>query len=213
MEKLEIGLLSVAFDDQKLIAKIEDLKPEDVSDEDDQEDEETSKNVFPEEFDEKIRSCKICLRLEPALNHSGAKVILNSRSLKHWAIVCDFKGRKIQYDLFNASGSLSGGEICPRWTDLARQESNSCLTKTYVLGKILTSPRKVYELAGSHGMNGGTYHATTQNCQLWALELLKNLDANLFQKFQELNLKTLKECKMAPCVGCCVHVSCASGSS
>ena len=39
MEKLEIGLLNVAFDDQKLIAKIEDLKPEDVSDEDDQEDE------------------------------------------------------------------------------------------------------------------------------------------------------------------------------
>ena len=47
---------------------------------------------FLEEFDDKVQSCKVCLRLEPALNYSGAKIVLASRSLKHRAIVCAFKG-------------------------------------------------------------------------------------------------------------------------
>ena len=214
MDKLETGTFNVGFDDENLISKIEEICPKDVPEasEDESDDNEDDDDVFPEEFDDKVRSCKVCLRLEPALNHSGAKVILASKSLKHWAIVCDFKGRKIQYDLFNASGKLSGGEICPRWTDLGHETKN-CLTTTYVLGKIMTCPRNVYKLAGSHAMNGGTYHATAQNCQLWALDLLKNLDPDLYQKVEELKLKTLKERRIAPCVNCCVQVSCASGSS
>ena len=30
---------------------------------------------FLEEFEDKVRSCKVCLRLEPALNYSGAKIV------------------------------------------------------------------------------------------------------------------------------------------
>ena len=143
MDKLETGTFNVGFDDEKLISKIEEISPKDMPEasEDESDDNEDDDDVFPEEFDDKVRSCKVCLRLEPALNHSGAKVILASKSLKHWAIVCDFKGRKIQYDLFNASGKLSGGEICPRWTDLGHETKN-CLTTTYVLGKIIDMSKK-----------------------------------------------------------------------
>ena len=77
MNKLETGTFNVGFDDEKLISKIEEICPKDMPEasEDESDDNEDDDDVFPEEFDDKVRSCKVCLRLEPALNHSGAKVI------------------------------------------------------------------------------------------------------------------------------------------
>ena len=69
---------------------------------------------FLEEFDDKVRSCKVCLRLKPTENHSHLKIILASWSLKHWAIVCAFKGSSNPMQpFFNASSKISGGKIGP----------------------------------------------------------------------------------------------------
>ena len=166
---------------------------------------------FPEEFDVKERLCKVYLRMEPALDHS-AKIpdCLNSDSIKHWSVVFDFGGRKIKYDLYNSSGGLRGGEIWPKWDNLPREETFSCLVKSLYLGKMTSSPRAIYELAKNHKMNGETYHATEHNCQVWAMELLKVLNENFYKKAKERKLRPLKDRKYASCINCCVKVSCSS---
>ena len=61
-----------------------------------------------------------------------------------------------------------------------------CKLKTsFYLGKTTTSPRRIYELAKDHEMNGQSYHATHHNCQKWALELLKKVDEKIYLKAKE----------------------------
>ena len=162
---------------------------------------------FPGETDTKIRLCQVYLHMEPP-NQQCAKIPghLVSDSLRHWSILCVFDNRKIKYDLYNSGLGLSNGEIWPKWKDM-KAVKKSPETKCIFLGNMITSPRKIYELASQHEMNGGTFHATKQNCQLWALHLLKLIDWKLNIIARLLKAKPLKERKFAFLVRCSAKIS------
>ena len=163
---------------------------------------------FPEETDTKVRLCQIYLQMEPP-NQQCAKIpsYLVSDSLRHWSILCVFNNRKIKYDLYNAGLGLRNGEIWPKWKDMKETSKKSHETKCIFLGTIITSPHKIYELASQHEMNGGTFHATKQNCQLWALHLIKSIDVKLYIIARLLKARPLKERKFAVLVRSSAKIS------
>ena len=157
---------------------------------------------FLEEKDSTVQTCKVYLQMEPP-NQTCAKLptFLVSDSLRHWSILCVFGDRKIKYDLFNSGGGLTPGEIWPKWREINKPH------KTIPLGIMKTSPSKINELAKNHEMNGGKFHATERNCQLWALHLLKLLHQDLYIMARISKARPLKERKFALVVRNCVYLS------
>ena len=144
--------------------------------------------LFPQEFDNEIRTCKIYLRNEPPLRKFLDRRILTSPSFRHWSVLCDFNDRKIQYHLYNlAEGPLIGGECAPHWNETDQDPDRPGLFKTndYFLGNLMVSPKQVHHLAANHKLNGDDFHVTRRNCQVWALELLQNMDQNLCQNMDQ----------------------------
>ena len=160
--------------------------------------------LFPQEFDNEIRNCKVYLRNEPPLRKFLDRRILTSPSFRHWSVLCDFNDRKIQYHLYNlAEGPLIGGECAPHWNETDQDPDRSRLLKTndYLLGNLMVSPKQVHHLAANHKMNGDDFHVTLTNCQVWALELLQNMDQNLCQNVKRIHhLKPIKDRRFASLV-------------
>ena len=160
--------------------------------------------LFPPEHDNEIRTCKIYLRNEPPLRKFLDRRILTSPSFRHWSVLCDFNDRKIQYHLYNlAEGPLIGGECAPHWNETDQDPDRPTLFKTndYLLGNLMVSPKQVHHLAANHKMNGDDFHVTLTNCQVWALELLQNMDQNLCQNVKRIHhLKPIKDRRFASLV-------------
>ena len=144
--------------------------------------------LFPPEHDNEIRNCKVYLRNEPPLKKFLDRRILTSPSFRHWSVLCDFNDRKIQYHLYNlAEGPLIGGECAPHWNETDQDPDRPTMFKTndYLLGNLMVSPKQVHHLAANHKLNGDDFHVTRRNCQVWALELLQNMDQNLCQNMDQ----------------------------
>ena len=160
--------------------------------------------LFPQEFDNEIRTCKIYLRNEPPLRKFLDRRILTSPSFRHWSVLCDFNDRKIQYHLYNlAEGPLIGGECAPHWNETDQEPDRPRLFKTtdYFLGNLRVSPEQVHQLAAKNKLNGDDFHVTLRNCQVWALELLQNMDQNLCQNVKRIHhLKPIKDRRFASLV-------------
>ena len=160
--------------------------------------------LFPPEHDNEIRNCKVYLRNEPPLKKFLDRRILTSPSFRHWSVLCDFNDRKIQYHLYNlAEGPLIGGECAPRWNETDQDPDRPGLFKTndYFLGSLMVSPKEVHHLAANHKLNGDDFHVTLRNCQVWALELLQNMDQNLCQNVKRIHhLKPIKDRRFASLV-------------
>ena len=160
--------------------------------------------LFPQEFDNEIRTCKIYLRNEPPLRKFLDRRILTSPSFRHWSVLCDFNDRKIQYHVYNlAEGPLIGGECAPHWNETDQDPDRPGLFKTndYFLGSLMVSPKEVHHLAANHKLNGDDFHVTLRNCQVWALELLQNMDRNLCQNVKRIHhLKPIKDRRFASLV-------------
>ena len=160
--------------------------------------------LFPQEFDNEIRTCKIYLRNEPPLRKFLDRRILTSPSFRHWSVLCVFNDRKIQYHVYNlAEGPLIGGECAPHWNETDQDPDRPGLFKTndYFLGNLMVSPKQVHHLAANHKLNGDDFHVTRRNCQVWALELLQNMDQNLCQNVKRIHhLKPIKDRRFASLV-------------
>lgn len=160
--------------------------------------------LFPQEPDNEIRNCQIYLRTEPPLRKFVDRRILTSPSFRHWSVLCDFNDRKIQYHLYNlAEGPLIGGECAPHWNETDQDPDRPRLFKTadYFLGNLRVSPEQVHQLAAKNKLNGDDFHVTLRNCQVWALELLQNMDQNLCQNVRRNHhLKPIKDRRFASVV-------------
>ena len=153
--------------------------------------------TFKEEFDDEVRDCEVLIYLS-VLEDTPIVKYLDWDSLKHWALAFRYGNRTILFQLVNPTGELVGGLIKPSWEDSKRGHNNhsttsSCFSKEVSLGKIKTSPRKVYNSAKNHPMNGTIYHAKNNNCQEWVMTLLAMFDKKLLLKMEQKGIKPIKD--------------------
>ena len=131
----------------------------------------SSSSTFNEEFDERIRTCFVTLRLE---SHGQW---FNQQSKHNWALLFNFDNRSVMYEASNRNGNLA-----PTWKECHGQER---MKKFRKLGQIQVSPKKIYEKARSHPLNGSRF--TEKQSQNWILQLLHGIEPMLCPSFNTSN--------------------------
>ena len=154
------------------------------------------------EYDTVLRECKVYITTRD-LQMPGARLatLMNSKSLQHWAVVCRFDNRTLTCELRNPLGELEGGVIVPSWENVFEDNldwRNKMLELGVAeIGKIVTSPRKIFELVCNHEMNFERYDAEKCNCQHWVMQLLTAMsegeDQDLFRSAQEAEFVPVTE--------------------
>ena len=131
----------------------------------------SSSTTFNEEFDERIRPCFVTLRLE---SHGQW---FSQQSKHNWALLFNFDNRSVMYEASNRNGNLA-----PTWKECHGQER---MKKFRKLGQIQVSPKKIYEKARSHPLNGSRF--TEKQSQNWILQLLHGIEPMLCPSFNTSN--------------------------
>ncbi|XP_063239263.1 uncharacterized protein LOC134540442 [Bacillus rossius redtenbacheri] len=110
----------------------------------------------------------------------------DSTDFHHWALVLLFEGNDVRTmeGLVDEESKLYAVYYKEKPVDEG---------KYYSLGKVRTSPKKVFEMCESNCFNSQEYLPTWQNCQSWVKELAKKLGEGIALKLEEF--KTLMETK------------------
>ena len=130
----------------------------------------SSSTTFNEEFDERIRPCFVTLRLE---SHGQW---FSQQSKHNWALLFNFDNRSVMYEASNRNGNLA-----PTWKECHGERIKKCRK----LGQIQVSPKKIYEKARSHPLNGSRF--TEKQSQNWILQLLHGIEPMLCPSFNTSN--------------------------
>ena len=125
----------------------------------------SSSSTFHEEYDERVRPCFVTLRLE---SHGNWLNPLNRQSKHNWALLFNFDNRSVLYEASNRNGNLA-----PTWKECHGER----LKKFKKLGNIQVSPKKIYEKARFHPLNGSRF--TEKQSQNWILQLLHGIEPTL----------------------------------
>ena len=149
---------------------------------------------FDQEYDEAERECKVGLNFQDLeiLKDNDVKDI-NSIHLKHWALLFNYGGRKIRYEMYGNESN----DVEPTWTDIGKKPKENIDFRVSPLGSIRTSPKSVYDKAGNLAMNREKYRLLDQNCQNWVMDLLESLSPELHAKATEAKLQPFSE---LPCL-------------
>ena len=118
---------------------------------------------------------------------------LNSIHFKHWALLFNYGGRKIRYEMYGNESN----EVEPTWTDIGKKAKENIDFRVDYIDSINTSPKCVYDTACKLAMNREKYRLLDQNCQNWVMDLLKSLDTELYAKATKAKILPFSE---LPCL-------------
>ncbi|XP_063227500.1 uncharacterized protein LOC134533779 isoform X2 [Bacillus rossius redtenbacheri] len=103
----------------------------------------------------------------------------------HWALVFHFDGNDVR--TVEGFGDEDDNILFAHYTKEKPKDEG----KYFALGKVLSSPTKVLEMAKSNDYNYKSYTATWQNCQTWVKWIAEQLGEEVVKKINDF--KTLKQ--------------------